>query len=65
MLSLANLEPAVLALLQPILLEVYNQVLLPELQKLDGQVGSPELKIVADAMLAAIQAIVPAEIAKA
>lgn len=51
-------------LLQPIALEVYNQVLLPELQKLDGQVGSAELKIVADALLAAIKDIVPAEIAK-
>lgn len=49
---------------QPIALEIYNAVILPELQKLDGQVGSAELKIVADAMLAAIEAIVPAELAK-
>lgn len=60
MISLSLLEPV----LQPIALEIYNVVILPELQKLDGQVGSPELKIVADALLAAIQAIIPAEIQK-
>lgn len=52
------------ALLKPLALELFQKVILPELQKLDGQVGSPELKIVADAMLAAIEAIVPAEVAK-
>ena len=58
--SLSMFEP----ILQPIALEIYNQVLLPELQKLDGQVAAADLKIVADALLAAVQAIVPAEIAK-
>jgi hypothetical protein len=55
---------SLLPILQPIALEIYNALLLPELQKLDGQVGSPELKIVADALLAACQNIVPAEIQK-
>jgi hypothetical protein len=60
-----NLTLAMFApIIQPVLQEVYSSVLLPELQKLDGQVSAADLKIVADALLAAIQTIVPAEISK-
>lgn len=56
----SSLKPA----LGLIALEVYNQFILPELQKLDGQVSSPDLKIVADALLAAIEDIAKVEVPK-
>lgn len=59
-LSFEMLKPVV----KPIVLEIYKSVLLPELMKLDGQVGSPELKIIADALLEAIEKVVPAELDK-
>lgn len=60
----AALKAALLVLVKPIVLEVYQQVLLPELQKLESQVSAPALKVVSDALLEAIEKIVPAEIDK-
>lgn len=59
--NLSMLEP----LLAPIAMEIYTQLLLPELVKLDGQISSPDLKVVGDALLAAIEAIAGKEIPKA
>lgn len=58
--DLSSLKP----LLGPLVMEMYNLVLLPELQKLDGQIKSEDLKIVADAMLAAVQALAAKELPK-
>lgn len=53
-----------LPLLAPVLVEIWNVAVYPELQKLEGQIKSEDLKLVADAFLAAINKIAAAEIPK-
>lgn len=55
---LAALEP----ILAPLALELYSTVVYPALAKLDASVTNPDLKIAADALLAAIDAIAKKEL---
>jgi hypothetical protein len=59
--SLSALEGVLLPLLQPLLLEFWNQVAYPELQKLEGQIGSADLKLVVDTFEKALNSIVQVE----
>lgn len=51
-------------LIAPLLLQAFDQVLMPELQKLESQIGSEHLKVVADALIAALKSIGDSEIPK-
>lgn len=51
-------------LLAPLAMEIYNNIVLPELKKLDAQIKSDDLKIIADALLVAIEKIAEKELPK-
>lgn len=51
-------------LLAPLVMEVYNNIILPELKKLDAQIKSEDLKIIADAILIAIEKLAEKELPK-
>lgn len=51
-------------LLAPLLMELWTQVVYPELQKLEDQIGSPDLKLVVDTFEKALDTLAKAEIPK-
>lgn len=59
---------ALIPLLEPVALQEFDSVVLPELAKLEQGIGSPDLKILADAFMAALKSIgdkeIPAAAAK-
>ena len=58
--DLSSLKP----MLAVVAMELWKEVLKPELEKLDGSIKSEDLKIVADAMLAAIEKLAEKELPK-
>jgi hypothetical protein len=52
------------ALLIPVILEVWNSVVYPELQKLETKIGSEDLKLVAQTFTDALNKIVQIEAPK-
>lgn len=55
---------SVLKLVAPLLLEAWNVMILPEIQKLEGEIKSEDLKLVCDKVLEAIDGIIKAELPK-
>lgn len=55
---------ALAPLLAPFVLEFWNQVVMPELNKLEAQIGSEDLKLVATTITQAINSIAQVEIPK-
>lgn len=53
-----------LPLLVPVLSEVWTAVIMPELQKLEGQISSADLKLIAQTFTDALNKIAQAEIPK-
>lgn len=53
---------ALLPILEPAVVQEFDNVVIPELQKLEQGVGSPDLKILAAAMITALQSIGDKEI---
>ncbi len=48
---------ALLPLLEPVALQEFDNVVIPELQKEEQQIGSADLKVIAAALIAAVQSI--------
>lgn len=51
-------------ILKPLLLKVWETEIYPELQKLESEIGSDDLKLVAQKFIDAVNAIVETEIPK-
>lgn len=62
--NLSEVEKALLPIACPLLLQLWANTILPAIQDADSKIGSPELKIIGDAGVAALDQIVKAEIAK-
>lgn len=53
---------ALIPVLEPVALQEFDNAVIPELQKLQQGVGSPDLKIIAAALVAAIKTVGDKEI---
>lgn len=62
--GLSSIQQALLSLAAPFLLSIWNSIVYPELQKLEGKISSPDLKLVAETVEVALNNIVQAEVPK-
>jgi hypothetical protein len=62
--SILSALQALLPVLEPVVLQEFDNVVIPELQKLEQGIGSPDLKVLADAIIAAVKSIADKEIPK-
>lgn len=64
MTSLELALKSILPLLEPMALQEFENVLIPELQKIASGVGSPDVKVILSALIAALNTIGQTEIPK-
>ena len=55
---------SLLPMLEPLVLQEFENAVMPELVKLESGIGSPDLKVIAAALVAAVKEIGEAEVPK-
>lgn len=62
--NLSAIEAALLPIAEPLILKLWSETILPALASAEAKIANPALKIIGDAELAALDAVVKAELAK-